>query len=384
MASPAKEASPVAAAHRPVRMREVAELAGVGTMTVSRVLNGTAHVAEETSRRVAEAIEQLHYLPNPVARALRGSSSHTIGVLLPYLHDPFFATCAHAVNAVAQQLGYSMILTTTNEDPGAELEEIRQMVRRQVDGLIVIPAHRPKRSARTEAATLATLAALGSIPVVTLDRPMPEADFDRVEVENEAGGALGADHLIAHGYRDICFLGLTRDLHTMQLRHKGYQRAMTRAGLAATAHFSCDSQASVTALMRTMFAGSSPPRALFTANGLVTRYALKALDELGISLPSQVAVVGFDDLELSDLLASPLTVLRQPTRELGREAAELLFYRLAKGAQREAKYTRVLPVELVVRESCGCVAPAFRPNSRVEGGSEDEDARQAGGRSASA
>ena len=334
-------------------MREVAELAGVGTMTVSRVLNGTARVAEETSRRVYKAIEQLQYLPNPVARALRGAPSRTIGVLLPYLYDPFFASCAHAINTVAQQRGYSMILMTTNENSGTELEEIRQMMRRQVDGLILIPAQEHQEDEHLGEAERAALAA-GHVPVVTLDRPIPHASFDSVEVENEVGGALGADHLIAHGYREICFLGLERGLHTMHLRHKGYERAMKRAGLVAEAHFECSSQSVMTALLRSLFARARPPRALFTANGLVTRYALEALDELGLAIPTQVAMVAFDDFELADLLESPLTVLRQPTRELGREAAELLFDRLAEGDQKQPKQTRILPVEFIVRGSCGC------------------------------
>ena len=331
-------------------MREVAELAKVGTMTVSRVLNGSARVAEETSRRVYAAIEQLQYIPNPVARALRGSPSRTIGVLLPYLYDPFFASCAHAINSVAQQHGYSMILMTTNEDAGSELDEIRQMVRRQVDGLILIPVQ-PKHAG---VAVRSGLAIFGGVPVVTLDRPIPQSSFDRVEVENEKGGVLGTEHLIAHGYRDICFLGLELHGHTMSLRHKGYKTAMKHAELSPEAYFDCESQLVVTTLLRRLFAGSRPPRAIFTGNGLVTRYALKALSELGLSIPTQVAVLAFDDFELAELLESPLTVLRQPTRELGKEAAELLFNRLTEGEVKHPQHTHVLPVELVVRASCGC------------------------------
>ena len=347
-------AAPVPAPPRPVRMRDVAELAGVGTMTVSRVLNGTARVAEETSRRVYDAIEQLHYLPNPVARALRGSPSRTIGVLLPYLYDPFFASCAHAINAVAQQRGYSMILMTTNEDARTELEEVRQMIRRQVDGLILVPVNHATRRAREGEQGSAVMTACGQVPVVTLDRPIPHASCDRVEVENEEGGALGAEHLIAHGYREICFLGLERNLHTMRLREKGYNRAMRRAGLVPEAHFECDSRPAMTALLQRLFARARPPRAIFTANGLVTRYTLEALDELGLSIPDEVALVAFDDFELAGLMGSPLTVLRQPTRDLGTAAAELLFGRLTEGARRQPAHTRVLRVELVVRGSCGC------------------------------
>ena len=344
---------------RPVRMRDVAELAGVGTMTVSRVLNGTARVTEETTDRVYRAIEQLQYRPNPLARALRGSPSHTIGVLLPYLYDPFFATCAHVINTVAQSHAYSVILTTTDEDPATELEEARQMLRRQIDGLILIPAQ-PGGSTLLQPE-------FRDLPIVTLDRPVPETDFDSVEVENKVAGVLGTEHLLGHGHTRICFLALSQGLYTMQTRHSGYETAMRRAGLEPEAYFNCQTQKLMTDLLRGLMASPAPPTALFTANGLTTRYALQALSQLQISVPRQMAMLGFDDFELADLVQPPLTVLRQPMLELGRAAAELLFERLEGGKTRGASRRIVLPVELVVRGSCGCHSPGTA-ESRTDAG----------------
>lgn len=337
-------------ASRSVRMRDVAELAGVGTMTVSRVLNGTARVSEETSSRVYHAIEELQYKPNQVARALRGSRSHTIGLLVPYLYDPFFATCAHAINEVAQKHEYSVILTTTNEDPATETEAARQMVQRQVDGLIVIPAE-------------GSGSALGSaefrdMPMVTLDRPIPGSKFDSVQVENKEAGALATNHLIAHGHRRIVFLALSKPLFTMRTRLSGYEMAMKKAGLKAETHFDCHPQETVTRLLAELWKRRDRPTALFTSNGLTTRYCLQGLAELGIEVPKEMALIGFDDFELSEVMRPPLTVVRQPVTELGRRAAELLFERMRNGADARKQQKIVLPLELVLRGSCGCAEHA--------------------------
>ena len=151
--------------HRKPTMSDVAKLAGVGTMTVSRVLSESVPVSEETAQRVKVAIEQLNYRPNELARAFRGQKSKTIGLILPYLYDPFFANCAHAVTTVAKERGYSVIITTSNEDPDTEYDEAEQMLQWHVDGLVVIPAR--FRQSRL------TRALFGKTPVVAFDRPVP-------------------------------------------------------------------------------------------------------------------------------------------------------------------------------------------------------------------
>ena len=341
-----------AAVRAPVRMRDVAELAGVGIMTVSRVLNGSARVTDETSRRVNQAIETLQYKPNQLARALRGSGSHTIGVLVPYLYDPFFATCAHAIDTVAQRHGYSVLLTTTNGDALIELDAIRKMAQRQVDGLIVIPTQQGGEELRREVI---------GMPIVTLDRASPELTADNVQAANREAALLGTDHLLGHGHKRICFLGLSNAISTVVERHQGYEQAMRVAGLEPETCFQCSTQDVVTETLREMIARAEPPTAILTSNGLTTRYALKALNELRVEMPGQMALVGFDDVEFGDLLRPPLTALRQPVAEIGMAAAELLFERMLGGGEDAGPDARlgrqiVLPVELVVRGSCGCEA----------------------------
>lgn len=327
-------------------MADVARLAEVGTMTVSRVLNGSAGVSEKTAERVRRAIKALRYQPNEVARSLRAVSSKTIGVIVPYLYDPFFATCAHAISSVARKHEYSVILTTSDETPELERQQADLMLRRQVDGIIAIPVAGNEQSYFEEA--------FARMPVVTLDRPAPSPRFDSVLIPNRTGARTVVEHLIGHGHKRIAFFGLNRTLYTMKARYAGYRDAMAAAGHQAEAYLDCESAEKTTELVRAMLQRKRPPTALFPANNLTMRYVLHALSVLGIEVPGQIALVGFDDFELADVLHPSLTVLRQPVYQMGETAANLLFQRIrGEGAAAAAQHI-VLPVELVVRRSCGC------------------------------
>jgi LacI family transcriptional regulator len=328
-------------------MIDVARAAGVGTMTVSRVLNGSAHVSDQTAQRVYKAIKQLGYRPNEMARALRGVKTRTIGVIVPYLYDPFFATCAHAISTAAKKKGYSVILATSNEDPEAEGSEAQLMLQRHVDGLVVIPTQlRNSHLTRPE---------FKKTPIVTLDRPAPDRRFDSVLVQNQSGAKLAAQHLIAeHGHRRIAFIALNKHLFTMKTRYEGYRRAMLDAGLTPQASFKCNSQEATSAAIAAMLKEDDPPTALLSANNLTMRYILRAMLDAGIRVPEAMALAGFDDFELAEVLHPTLTVVRQPAAELGTMAAGLLFNRLSGEPLPKIGREVVLPVELVVRRSCGC------------------------------
>ncbi len=335
-------------------MNDVAETAGVGTMTVSRVLNGSVHVSEETAERVRRAVDALGYRPNEMARALRNAKSRTIGLLLPNLHDTFYATCAHSLNMVANAHDYTVLLTLTNDDSTREYREAQRMLQRNVEGMVVIPAGSDRcRLDERE---------FREIPVVMLDRPLEGAgagEADSVVTENEAGARLLTEHLLAvHGMRRILFLGHRSDLYTMDRRYRGYAGAMRAAGLEPQSDFTCASEADTERVLRTALAGPRPPEAIFAGNNLATRRSLSALLRLRRKVPEQIALVGFDDLELGDLLHPALTVVRQPAEDLGKTAGRILFAKLKNQvALREVSET-VLPVELLVRHSCGC---PYRP-----------------------
>ena len=327
-------------------MSDVARLAGVGTMTVSRVLSGTAHVAEETAQRVHTAIDQLHYRPNELARAFRGHRSRCIGLILPYLYDPFFANCAHAVTTIAKEHGYSVIITTSNEDPDAEYVEAEQLLRWNVDGMVVIPAN--SQHSRL------TRNLFGKTPVVAFDRPGIDPTFDVVMVQNTAGARRMTEHLIEHGHKRICFMGLSRNVFTINARFLGYRRAVRETGLEIDAFFGCESQQDTLRAIEEKLRGANPPTAFFASNTLATRYVLAALMNLGVKMPNDLAFAGFDDFELADLTSPPLTVVRQPTQEVGRVATNLLFDRIERGELPQTGNRIILPVEIVLRRSCGC------------------------------
>jgi LacI family transcriptional regulator len=328
-------------------MNDVARLAGVGTMTVSRVLNESAPVSADAAERVYRAIEKLGYRPNEMARALRGVRTRSIGMIVPYLYDSFFATIAHEINTVAREHGYSVILATSDEDSDLEFTEAQLMLQRRVDGLIVIPAdaHRSRLN-RAE---------FDKIHIVTLDRPMQDRRFDTVLVQNQSGAKRAVQHLVGeHGHRRVVFIGLNRQLYTMRSRFEGYRRAMTEAGSRPEASFKCATQELTSAAISGLIREKDPPTAFFCSNNLTTRYALRALLDLGIRVPEEVALIGFDDFELAEILHPTLTVVRQPVYEVGRVAAGMLFDRLKRDEFPKDGNKIVLPVELVIRRSCGC------------------------------
>jgi LacI family transcriptional regulator len=342
---PSTTASTPEAKQRAPRMRDVADRAGVGMMTVSRVLNRTAHVTEETSARVYRALKELQYQPNFMARALRGHRSRSIGVILPYLYDPFFATCAHAISAVAKQHAYSVLLATSDERADTETEAARDLLRRHVDGIIVIPACNG-RSRLTDAE-------FHSTPMVAIDRPIPRSPTDTVLVENQHGATLATEHLIQHGHKRICFIGLSQKIYTIHARLAGYMKAMQAASLKPECFFNAADEAATLNFLRSTLGRPNPPTAIFAANGLASRDILHAVAALDIHVPEEIAFIGFDDFALADILRPSLTVVRQPVERAGEQAAQLLFSRL-DGACARPTQKLSLPVELIIRRSCGC------------------------------
>jgi LacI family transcriptional regulator len=329
-------------------IRDVARLAGVGSMTVSRVLNHHPYVTEATATRVHRAIAKLDYSPNHMARALRGSKVKTIGLILPFLNDPFYANIAQSINLAASSHGYSVLMATSDECPKKELAEVQIMMRRSIDGLIVAPAAGRKSK-------LADYP-FGEFPVVTLDRLLKGARFHSVAVENRAGSMLGVQHLIEkHKHRHIAFVNLRGGVYTLGNRYDGYKKAMLDAGLTPGPQLECPTEEAMFCLLQEQFCSSRRPTAIFAAHGPAISKLMHVLARLGLSVPQDVAILGFDDSDLFDLIEPPLTVVRQPVCELGRVSAEMLFS-LLKDRTRQSATTTMLPVELVLRQSCGCSA----------------------------
>ena len=270
----------------------------------------------------------------------------TIGVIVPNLYDPFFATCARGILDVAKQHGYSAIITISVENSEMRQRQANLMLRQKLDGLVIIPVSGKDLYRDTDA--------FSGVHSVTIGDPAPDSRFDSVLVPNRSGAKSAIEHLIGHGHRSIAFLGLSRKLYTMKARYGGYREAMSDAGHSPEPYIDCGSQERTVALIHSMMNSKVPPTALFAANRLTMLYVLKALNIAGIHAPLQIALAGFDDLEMADVLQPSLTVIRQPVYQLGEVAANLLFQRIFGSEVRKAGRRVVLPLELLVRSSCGC------------------------------
>jgi LacI family transcriptional regulator len=313
-------------------------------MTVSRTVNGHPHVSEETAKKVHAAIRQLNYRPNHAARVLSGQLSRSIGLIVPDISDSFFSVISQAVQETAHANGYLLWLAASGEDPAIEASHVEMMTTYGVDGILLVPSHSRKAYLRTLAS--------GSTPVVTIDRPIEIAKTDSVGVENRAGARLAVDHLIQHGHKRIACIVTNPHLLTIQERITGYQNSMTHAKLPAMKEIRLASQESAKPALSKLFASRNPPRALFTANNLATIWVIETLKELKIKLGKDVALVGFDDIDFFKQLTPAISAVRQPSFEIGKLAAQILLKNIHDEVASVIK--EVLPLTLIVRESCGC------------------------------
>ncbi|MEV3988387.1 LacI family DNA-binding transcriptional regulator [Streptomyces sp. NPDC049837] len=298
-------------------MKDVAARAGVGLKTVSRVVNGEAGVTADTERRVQEAIEALGFRRNDSARVLRKGRTASIGLVLEDLADPFYGPLSRAVEEVARAHGALLINGSSAEDPDREQELALALCARRVDGLIVIPAGTDHRYLEPEIRA--------GIATVFVDRPAGRIDADVVLSDSFGGARAGVAHLIAHGHRRIGFIGDQPRIHTAVERLRGYRAAMEDAGLAvddAWVSLGSTEPERVRQATAAMLTGPEPVTAIFAGNNRVTVTVVREL--AGRERP--VAFVGFDDIELADLLG--ITVIAQDAAALGRTAAERLFRRL--------------------------------------------------------
>jgi LacI family transcriptional regulator len=326
-------------------LQDVARAAGVGPMTVSRTINGHPYVSEATAKKVRTAIRKLDYRPNHAARMLTGQLSRSIGLIVPDIADTFFSVVIHAVQETARENGYLVWLAASNEDTGIEAAQVEMMTHQPVDGILLVPVQ-PRNN------YLKGLAE-GSLPIVTIDRPIEVAKTDSVGVENKAGARMAVEHLIEHGKKRIICFAANAHLLTIKERIAGYKESMQRAKLRPTKEVQLSSQASARAALSKLFSSSDRPDALFTANNASTIWVIEALKELNIEIGKEVALVAFDDIDFYTLISPPISTVRQPATELGSISARLLLQRI-NGEFKGPKLRTVLPVTLILRESCGC------------------------------
>jgi LacI family transcriptional regulator len=323
-------------------MRDVAVTAGVSVKTVSRVVNGEAGVRSATAARVDAAIQRLGFARNDIARSLRSGRAGAIGLVIEDVANPFYSAIARTVEDAARARGHLLITGSCEEDPKLERQLALRLLRRLVDALLIVPAGADHRYLAPELAA--------GVPIVFLDRPPGGVEADTVLLDNVGGARLGVEHLVRQGHQRIAFVGDSPELYTAAERLTGYRAALADAGvpprdeLVRTGPHAVDQAEHV---VRALLAlePDRRPTALFTSNNRNTIGALRALRDT----PQRVALVGFDDFELADMLAMPVTVVRHSPEEMGRIAAELAYSRLDDGRLTTERPT--IGCELVLRGS---------------------------------
>jgi LacI family transcriptional regulator len=334
-------------------MRDVAGVAGVSVATVSRVINGN-DVRNDLAEKVRDAIELLGYRRDLMAMTLRRSDrlSATIGVIIEDVSNPFFAAVQRGVEEVARERGVITFAGSSDDDEQRERTLADTLSARGVDGLVIAPCGRDQSYLARERDS--------GVALVFVDRPPRFFDADSVVSDNAGGARAAVTHLIAAGHRRIAFLGDREAIHTAAERRRGYREALAAAGIAhdpELERMELVTSAMSEAATRTLLDSAHPPTALFTGQNLVTIGAIHALRALGRS--NDVALVGFDDIPMGDVLQPAVTVVAQAPLASGRRAAELLFERL-DGHTGPAR-TEVIPAALIERGSGEITHAAHTP-----------------------
>jgi LacI family transcriptional regulator len=332
-------------------MTDVAALAGVAVKTVSRVVNAEPSVSPELEAKVRRAIEQLNYRRDANASMLRrlGGKTQTIGLVLEDVANPFSSALHRAIEDSARARHVLVFAGSCDEDAARERELVGSFRDRRVDGIIVVPAGRDHTYLYEEQRA--------GTAIVFVDRPAGHLDADSVVSNNVGGSVEAVEHLLAHGHRRVAFLGDLLSISTADERLKGYTQALDRAGVHDGALIRTglrDSEAAVGAVDE-LLALPDPPTALFTSQNLLTIGGVRALRRAG--LERRIALIGFDDVALADIVEPAISVVAQDPQAMGQVAAELLFRRLDGDTSPSVHH--VMPVNLIARGS-GEISPPGR------------------------
>lgn len=334
---------------------EVAQRAGVSRATVSAVMNGSRVVSDGLVERVRRAMSDLNYQPDAIARSLKVSRSHRIGLLAGNISSPYWATVINAVERVASVHHFHVILADNNDDPRDELAHLQTLSAERVDGIILAPCGETNRAHILDLAR--------NVPVVLYDRRLIGATIDYVASDNEYGAYLAVSHLIERARIDkIACLTLKLEFSNGSERLAGYQKALLEAGIAINPRWIKLGDYTEDSAHRdtlSLLQSESPPRAIFACSHLKAIGALRAIRELGLDVPRDVALIGFDEMPWAAFLAPPLTVVAQPVAEMAAQAAELLIRRIQTNWERPGEGSAMVEQvlhrpRLIDRESCGC------------------------------
>lgn len=330
-----------------IRIKDVAERANVSTATVSHVINGTRYVSKEITERVEQVMEELDYRPNSAARSLRSTKTNTIGFLIPVKKDDtsksFFMSIAEGIESNLNSKGYNLILSNSKEDMEEELKRLKMFNTQLVDGLILAPTNDDFNHIEEVLDD--------QFPLVMIDRLPMNYNGDYVLVDNFQGTYDGVTKLVASGYKKIGFISSELGITTTNERFEGYKQALKDHDLQFNDQL-------VELGLSTFQSGyeltekliTKQIDALFIANNIMTMGSVKCIQDHGLQMPEDIAVIGYDNYDWTNITTPPLSVVNQPAFDIGFKAAECILNRINDKHQKKANQIK-LKAELEVRKS---------------------------------
>ncbi|EKK4082944.1 ribose operon transcriptional repressor RbsR [Cronobacter dublinensis] len=307
-------------------MKDVARLAGVSTSTVSHVINKDRFVSDAIRVRVEDAVRTLNYAPSALARSLKLNQTRTIGMLITASSNPFYSELVRGVERSCFERGYSLVLCNTEGDEQRMNRNLETLLQKRVDGLLLLctETHQPSPAIMTR---------YPAIPTVMMDWSPFDGDSDVIQDNSLLGGDIATRHLIEKGFTRIACVTGPLDKTPARLRLEGYRAAMQRAGLAVPEGYEVIGDFEFGGGLRAMqslLALPEPPQAVFMGNDAMAVGAYQALYQAGLRIPQDIALVGYDDIELARYMTPPLTTIHQPKDELGELAIDVLIHRMAQ------------------------------------------------------
>ncbi len=339
----------------PVSIYDIAKKAKVSPSTVSRALEDHPRIGATTRQRIQELAREMDYVPSTVAKSLAANKTWAIGMVLATISDPFMGRVIEGVEQAAIEAGFNVFISTSQNDRQREIAAIKMLQKRRVDGIIVIASHLfdqyPRFYGRSK------------VPIVIINEQKPGETMHFVTVDDVHAAQLAVEHLLALGHCRIGYVGVTNRPKSDQYRLKGYQDALEAAGIASdpalifTSHTIEDHAKRGEASLESLLAAGAT--AVFCFNDTTAMGLLAACHQHGVSVPGDLSIVGFDDIDMAAYTMPPLTTIRQPRFELGQRAMHMML-NLLDGQEPE---NQIIPVELVVRQTTARLLPDSDPEA---------------------
>lgn len=335
-----------------VYLKDIAKDLNISKTAVSLVLNGKGDenkISQETQKRILDYAKKHSYIPNQLARSLSRGKSDTIGLIIPNISDTFYSNVAGVIEKNAKQKGYTVLFSSSYEDPDKEGELIRSMLNRQVDGLIIASTQKNQKEI--------DFLKKDNFPFVLFDRHYPECETDYVVVDNFFGTKTATNHLIKLGRKRIGLLTLKPGLEPISERYLGYKKALDDAGIPLKKIYVKEIEREeyiddMFKAIRELVSGSEPVDAIMFTTHYLASQGLRVLKSMNVNVPKDVAIISFDELSAFDLVDPPITSIVQPVKDIGRMVVEILLARI-NGEELEINKGCILATKLEIRGSCG-------------------------------